>query len=246
MNTREMRQYEMLVRVRDFGITHGQRFPDPGPARQGFAAVDQAVSELTEFAMAQMAATRQTSKARTAARESLIDALEAVSRTARVIAAGQAGFTNTFQLPRRRPAPALLTAGRLFARDAAPAAALFTAHGMPENFVTDLTALVDRFAQAIRARHDGKGESAAARARIEAAISAGMTAARQLDVIVMNHIRDDVAATAAWLQDRRVVHSKARKEPAAAPTPVALAPAQAERATEHTPTGVSTFARKVS
>jgi hypothetical protein len=178
MTKREMRQYETLVRVRDFGTTNADRFPEPSPARQGFATVDRTVSELTEYAVAQMAATRRTAKVRAAAREALLDALETVSRTARVIAASERAFKNTFQLPRRRP-QALLTTGRLFARDAVPAAALFAAHGMPETFLSDLNGLVERFEQAIRARDEGKGESAAARARIEAALAAGMGAARQ-------------------------------------------------------------------
>ena len=209
MNKREIRQYEMLVRVRDFGTTHGERFPEASLARQGFGTVGQAVKELTEFAMAQMAATRRTAKARQAARTTLIDALEAVSRTARVIDVQESGFTNTFQLPKRQPAQALLTAGRLFARDAAPVAALFTARAMPDTFISDLNALVETFERAIRARDTGRGESAAARTRIEAALASGVAAVRQLDVIVTNHFRDDAATTAAWLKDRQVQYPKA-------------------------------------
>lgn len=247
MNTREIRQYEMLVRVREFGTTHGARFPEGSVARQGFATVGQAVTELTEFAMAQLAATRRTAKAREAARTSLLDALEAVSRTARVIEAQEPGFTNTFQLQRRQPAPALLTAGRLFARDAAPVAALFTARAMPETFIADLTALVESFERAIRARDAGKGEGAAARARIEAALASGMAAVRQLDVIVANQLRDDAPTAAAWVKDRQVPYRRAAKTPTVPTMAAALAAAPVERAPESAPfPAVSAFARKVS
>src|SRR5688500_14912839 len=130
MKKRELRHYEMLVRVRDFGITHGERFPDALLAGQSFTTVGQSVKELTEHAVAQMVALRQAAKARAAAREQLLDGLEAISRTARVIEAATPGFQNPFQVPERRHAPALLTAGRAFVREAAPAAALFTARGL--------------------------------------------------------------------------------------------------------------------
>src|SRR5687767_8189929 len=102
MDKRQIRQLEMLVRVRDFGAAHGDRFPEPSRARQSFAAVGEAVERLTAHAVSQMAATRWTSPARVAARAELENALLAISRTARVIEARDPTFTNMFELPRRR------------------------------------------------------------------------------------------------------------------------------------------------
>ena len=56
MNTRERRQYEMLVRVRDFGDSFGGRFPTSSVARENFAAVAAAIKELDAQDVAHMAA----------------------------------------------------------------------------------------------------------------------------------------------------------------------------------------------
>src|SRR5687767_8573987 len=106
MNTREIRQYEMLVRVRDFGTAHLERFPESSVAGQAFTTVGHAVKELAEYAIAQMSTTRRTTKARAASRAALLAALDVVSRTARVVEGGETGFQNHFQLPKRRPAQA--------------------------------------------------------------------------------------------------------------------------------------------
>ena len=75
---------------------------------------------------------------------------------------------------------------------------------MPESFVADLKSAADIYEQALRTRETGKGESAAARASIEAAIDSGLSAARKLDVVVANIVRDDVLVLAEWERDRRV------------------------------------------
>src|SRR5207244_8395793 len=46
MYERERRQYEMLVRVRDFGDRYGHLFPASSVAQRNFAAVARAVREL--------------------------------------------------------------------------------------------------------------------------------------------------------------------------------------------------------
>jgi hypothetical protein len=114
-------------------------------------------------------------------------------------------------MPERRSAQVLLTAGRLFLRELGPVTAKFVAHGLPETFVTELTTLVNSYEQLIRDRETGKGESAAARASIEAAIGSGVAAARKLDVIVSNLLRDDVIALAEWERDRQVDRLRGRR-----------------------------------
>jgi hypothetical protein len=224
MNIRELRQYEMLVRVRDFGVAHGGRFPESSLANQNFTTVTTAVKELTEFAVAQMAATRQIAKARATARAALLESLEAISRTARAIEGSEPGFQNKCLMPRRRNAQALLTAGRLFAQEVAPVAALFIARAMPATFVTDFNAVIERFDKALRSRLAGKGESAAARARIDASFASGFAAAQEVDAMVTNHLREDAATTAAWWQDRRVRYPKYGKRALAAADPASPAP----------------------
>ncbi len=56
MNVIEQRQYEMLVRVRNFGTTYGHLFPASSVAGETFAAVDAAIKELDAQELAHLAA----------------------------------------------------------------------------------------------------------------------------------------------------------------------------------------------
>ena len=88
--------------------------------------------------------------------------------TARAIAGDTPGLKDKFRVPVPRTDQALLTAGRLFARDAEPFKDQFLAHAMPQTFLADLIGLVETFEEAIQEREEGKGGSTAARASISA------------------------------------------------------------------------------
>ena len=204
MTKREMQQMEMLVRVRDFGVTHASLFPESTLAAGSFAAIGDAVTQLTRYTGSKVMATRGSVKTKTAARTGLRNALLAISRTARAIAAQDPAFQNKFQMPRRQPAPVLVTLARSFAEFAAPLASLFIARGMPATFLADLTAAADAYETAVRGRDVAKQENSEAQALIEASIAAGLTAVEQLDVVVANSLRDDPGVLAKWMQARRI------------------------------------------
>ena len=131
MNAMERRQYEMLVRVRDFGDNYGHLFPASSVARQNFAAVTAAVRELDAQEVTHMAASVSARADRkTAARDVLLARLLAISQTARVIARETPGVEGDFQMPNPSTDRMLVTAGRKFARDAKPLGSQFVAHGM--------------------------------------------------------------------------------------------------------------------
>ena len=238
MNLREIRQFEVLLRVRDFSLAHADLFPAETVAAQSFTVVSDAVQQLNDYAVAGMATIRRTAKARAAARLQLLDALEAVTRTARVIEDAQPGFRHPFHLPKRRPASVLLAAGRLFARELDPFAKVFIAHGMPATFIADLKALAERLETAIRVHQAGREETTAARTRIDGALDSGMGAIKALDVIVANHLRHDAATTAVWAQAKRVGNRrrKALVKPADPVTPSVPGASPPSSKTETAPT----------
>jgi hypothetical protein len=227
VTTIETRQYKMLARVRDFGNTHRDLFPDSGPGGQQFAAVAEAVKQLSEQAMSNTAAAREGASTKAKGRRALIDRLEAISRTARVIAEGTPGLEDKFHLPDPQTDEAVLTAGRVFARDAAAFKSQFVGHGMPETFLADLDDLVVTFEKATRHRDAGRNEQTAARASIAAALESGMAAVQRLDVIVANRLQDDPVTTAMWERERRVGYPRVKS---AAPTPTVAPAAAAEPA----------------
>lgn len=225
MNGVDIRRYEMLVRVRDFGAAHLDVFPLSSFGGQAFAAVDTAVTSLGEQAATQRSgrgSAREGTTSKAVAREALRDGLDAIARTARAMALEMPGLDDKFRTPRGSGDQSVLVAGRQFLRDAAPLAKRFVQHYMPETFLSDLESGVREFEEAIHEHQTGKHTHVAAGVAIDRAMEAGLNAVRRLDAIVPNQFRDDAVTLAVWEQSRRVEYKtgRTRTEPeAAAPTP---------------------------
>jgi hypothetical protein len=222
MNTMERRQYEMLVRVRDFGSSYGELFPGSSVARENFTAVAAAIKELDAQDLAHMAASLSArAQRKELARQALLVRLQAISQTARVLRQDESGLVLQFEVPAPATDPTLLTTARKFARDAEAFSSQFIAHGMPVTFRTDLTMLVDSFESALRDRGLGREARRAARVSTKAVLSSGLAAVRSLDAVVSNHLSPDAVTRTLWNSERRVVYPR-RTE--ATPAPVAAAP----------------------
>ena len=221
MKSIETRRYEMLARVRNFGQTFGHLFPQSSVAGQMFGTIAEAVKQLEQHNVARMSTAPAGKNTRASARDALRNRLEAIARSAREIAESTPGLGDKFALPAGATDQELLTAGRLFVRDAEPFKAQFIALALPQTFVTDLTQVVDNFEGALRERDAGKSENTAAKASIEAALASGLAAVRKLDVIVSNTVQDDAVTRAVWERERRVRY---RNRVKAAVTPASPAP----------------------
>jgi hypothetical protein len=232
MNMLVTRRLEMLVRVRDFGAAHRDLFPASTLGGKMFVTVGSAVTALSEQAASQLSGrgtARGGASSKAVARAALRDSLDAISRTARALALDNPGLDDKFRLPRSQADQALLSAGRAFAHDARPLAKEFIAHDMPTNFLTELNADLQEFEQAIREHAVGKDTHIAARAGIDTAMEAGLTAVQRLDAIVANRLREDPTTVAVWDSARHVERTARTKN--AAPTPLpAPAPATASAA----------------
>jgi hypothetical protein len=220
MHVFERRQYDMLVRVRDFGDRYGHLFPTSSVARQNFETVAAVIKELDAQDLTHMAASVSARAHRKeVAREALLARLQAVSQTARVLAEDAPGLDLQFPMPNSVSDQTLLTTGRKFARDAAPLSSQFIAHGMSASFIADVNALVDGFEHAVRDRGLGREAKRAARVSTQAALTSGRAAVRSLDAIVTNHLRDDEVTRTVWEQARRVVYPGRVKRADAMPEP---------------------------
>jgi hypothetical protein len=204
MKNTENRRYEMLLRVQEFGAAHRDVFPGASPGGQAFAALSTVVQHLGTQAVSKLSAAREGRRAKDAAREAVLERLEAIGRCARVIARETAGFGEEFQMGRTRSNQAILTTGRLFTQEAPKFQEQFVASGMPETFVSDLTALLDGFERSVRKWEAGRGGHAAARASIESNLSSALTILGKLDLFVANQFHDDAATTAMWERIRKV------------------------------------------
>ena len=248
MNATQLRRYEMLARVRDFGTAHADLFFESSLARQAFASVAEAVEQLTAHTVSKLSSVRGT-PTKAMARATLHDRLAAISQTARVIAANTPGLEEKFVLPNTPSDHVLLMTARVFARDAEPLTDRFIAHVMPKTFLAELEEAIGQFEQAIHKGEAGKDERTAAEAGIKAALTSGGAAARALDAMVANRLRDDPTTMAVWKRDRRVQYPPSRARTIVdAPAPVAVPPAAAGGASAQAPaaSGVASTAEVAS
>jgi len=216
MYASQTRQYEMLLRVRDFGNTHRELFAGSIVAQQAFAAVGRAIDDLAVTDMRKLSASMSARAGRkAAARQALKEVLLKVSQLAKVLRArGQA--TPPFELPGSRSDQALLTTGRQFARDAAALEAEFTGHGLAPAHIAGMTAA---FEEAMRDRGMSRADHTAARTRIQELLSSALLDVRRLDLIVDNELAGDKVIQAVWKQVRRVEYPRGPRTTGAAEPP---------------------------
>jgi hypothetical protein len=234
MNLVDIRRFEMLTRVRDFGLEHAAVFPAASPGGKIFGELNAAVARLDEEAVSQYTGVGSSiggTASKASARAALRDTLHTFVLTAQAIAVakGTSGLEDQFRMPPHGD-QRLLTAAKAFAEEATPIKADFIAHAMPPTFIDDLNAQVAEF-EGIQQSHTlSKETRAAARYGMDAAMEQGIMAAIRLDAVVTNTLKHDGASMAKWSVARHVEYpgkSHAHHpKPVVPAQPVAPAPAQ--------------------
>lgn len=204
MNRYHNVRYDMFRRVQQFRDEHQTLFPEGSPGAQAFAGLDAAVDALSQGAAVQRSSARDGIEQKRNARQALRFRLDAIARTAQVIAQTTPGFDEGFGLARPVNQQVLLAAARVFLEDAAPRAAAFVARGLPEDFVDSLRLAFERFEQASDVVAARSLRRAAAAAGIRTAVRQGMDAVRAIDVIVRYQLAIDSEVQAAWRRARQI------------------------------------------
>jgi len=215
MNSLEIRRYQMLTRVRDFGQSHSDSFPPSSYGSELFAAVNTAVSELKEQGVLQYSsknATRQNTAMKMALGAKLRKEMSAISQTARTIGFELRGIEERFRMPRSKNYMMLLSTARSFASEAAPLAAEFIKREMPANFLDQFNTSIELFEKAIMDRVGNTAAQIEATATINQVIQEAMKAVRRLDVVVRNKFRSDPATLAAWMSAKHTERASSHKE----------------------------------
>lgn len=228
MDDLETRRLDMFIRARQFGAAHSDAFPANTRGSEVIAELNEVITALQEHATTQASGTRgakEGTAVKTAAREALREDLEAIARTARVMALTTPGLDDKFRLPRNAGDQAWLAAARSFAQDAAPIKAEFTRRGLPANFLEDLNADIETLEESINSRAQKIGKRVAASAGIDETTGRGMNAVREFDAIVRNVFGNDAATLAEWTSASHVERQprSASVEPPPTPPPPANA-----------------------
>ena len=233
MKDLERRRHETFLRVQVFASENAAQFPSESFAGEQFAVIKDVLEGLETHTSAQAAglgASRQGTTSKAAARDELMRTLEAISRTARPMAATMPGLADKFRVPHNQSNQAVIAAARAFAAAALPLKDEFIKRGMRPDFLDDLEADIQALEEAITHKIESRGSHVASTATIDDLIERGMRALRELDPIMRNIFADDPAKLAAWLSASRVERSarhnktehvkpKAGSTPAGTPAP---------------------------
>ena len=201
MDTLETKRLEMFGRVRSLGAEHTAQFPEGSYGEGLFKRLDTIIKGLEEYALRQstgQSSVREVTTSKAAVRDEIRRRLDAISRTARIIAYTSPGLEDKFRVPRSIGDQALLQLARTFASDAAPLKDEFTRRGLAATFIEDLGHEADVFGVAINQKAQGRSTHVAASAEIDDLVEQGIRTVREIDTLVRNTFADDPATLAAW------------------------------------------------
>ncbi|MBD0373210.1 MAG: hypothetical protein ICV60_20385 [Pyrinomonadaceae bacterium] len=219
------RRYEMLLRVRDFGVQYATFFLANTLAHLLFIELGVIIGEIEQLAAAQQSNSRGAREGTTNRGESRTDLreeMEAMSATARAMAISTPGMEDKFRMPRGNCNDVdLLNAARAFAADALPLKDEFIRHEMPEDFLDRLNAAIVALEQAIDRQQRSRRSQVSSTSTLDDAVERGVNKVRQLDPIVRNKFRDDPGKLAEWENARHTTRAPLTdtKPPTPTPTP---------------------------
>lgn len=222
MDTLDTKRQEMFVRVQEYGVQYASAFPAGSYGADQLAQLGEVIEDLKSHALDQSkgrSSVRESSASKAAARDELTRRMEAINRTARVMAFTVPGLEDKFRLARGVGDQSLLLLARTFADDALPLKAEFTKRGLGSNFIEELREAADNFDAAINRKTQGRGKHVAATAAIDDIIGRGLHLVRELDALVRNTFASDPSALAAWESASHVERPtrKSRQKPTETP-----------------------------
>ncbi|MFL6256325.1 MAG: hypothetical protein ACJ74T_15070 [Pyrinomonadaceae bacterium] len=201
MDTLETKRQEMFIRVCEYCTQFAASFPAGSYGAGLFEKLREVVLGLNAHALDQSkgrSSVRESSASKAVARDELLRLMDAISRTARVIAYDIPGLGNKFRMPHGIGDQALLIRARNFASEAEPLKAEFMKRSLPASFIEDLNEAIRDFDAAINQKVQHRGKQVAATAAIDDFIERGIRLVRELDALVRNLFSNDGSALAAW------------------------------------------------
>ena len=221
MKKSEARILEMLVRVRQHGLSRAAAFSANSRGRELYDAVDTFIKNMEEHATTQSLhahASKEKTAQKRVADEALRKLLEAINRTARSMSRLTPGLEEKFRLPSGKDGQRWLATARGFVTEAEPLIDEFVRRGMAPDFIDDLKARI----LAVEQSRDGRAQQSAGRvastAGVAEAAEQGLKAVHALDAVVRNIAADNDAELAAWESashvERAPRHAEAEAPPA--------------------------------
>ncbi len=211
MTRTEQVRYEMLLRVRDFGANHQDRFPESSPGAQAFATVAGLAAEIERHATDKLVTVREARRLKADRRKAMLERMQTITRTSRGIRT-ESGARLQLRMPDRTSDVAMVRGARALLQEAGPYQDQMVRLGLPATWFAELRDAADAFDAAMTERRTGRSGVAGAQAGIRDALARGADTARTLDIIVANTLGADPVVMAAWARDRRLVDGRRKAE----------------------------------
>lgn len=199
------RKLDMARRVRDFCRTH----PDQNPGyTDAVARLEDRLARAEALAQQEVAG-RLTVAGAVAHKEQLRQDIQLTVALLAGLAGPAAQEEPELAVGTPRPGVHLnhqtfLTRARVAVDTASAHRELLLRYGMPENFIAELSAALDRFEQALNEKHAGRAAHVGARAELRAVTAEIMLIVQQLDALNRFRFRKDAESLAAWRSARDV------------------------------------------
>ncbi|MGB8168091.1 MAG: hypothetical protein WCF18_11410 [Chthoniobacteraceae bacterium] len=226
-----MARSDSFARVEVFNTRVAGEFPTPGqPVDAKFRtlkaeveAVNKGIAEETVKQTAKAAALKATR------RNGLISELRLFNETAEAIADadGNENLLDDFRLTYGNTDDGLLKRARQFKTAATPLAARFIELGWASDFLAKLQKRIDDFDEADDVKDDKQQISAGATAALNKLVDRGLTAVKQLNVIMNNRYKDNATRLGEW---KTASHVERQPDAKPAPTTTEAKPATATTA----------------
>jgi ribosomal protein S20 len=133
MDKKQRLRYEMLVRVRHYGMVHKEVFSEAGA--QLFARVTTALAAVDEHMKQQVVAKAEAGRVKAVTRAAVFDSMKTIALAARRGTGSQPGV-NPFKMPARRSVQAEIAAARAFLQEAESHLDEFARLGLPPAFIS--------------------------------------------------------------------------------------------------------------
>jgi hypothetical protein len=131
-------------------------------------------------------------------RDALDDAMQDISDMWKPMAKHYENAENKFRIPRGSD-QLMISYARSFAVEAEPIKAAFIGRGMNADFIADLIAKSDAFADAIQISETAKGERVGVNAGFKTPVQKCKEAVEDITPVVKMHFRTDASKLAEWL-----------------------------------------------
>lgn len=205
MNFHVRRKLDMAARVRDFCRTHADTNPGYTAA---VARLEERLARAEALAQQQVAGKLAVTGAvanKEQLRQEIFNTIALLKGLARPAAKEEPDLAaGILRPPLKLNHQAFLTRARVAADTGSAHQELLARYGMPENFLTELGAALDRFEKALNEKHNGRAAHVGARAELEAVTAEIMLIVRQLDALNRFRFRKDAESLAAWKSARDV------------------------------------------